>query len=121
DGGGFLCSEIVDQRLGGVGLPGVGGDRRGEHQLLLQLARERADEFDAGRDQDIRQEHTKLRLALGDGGRDLCRRRLHLWLGLHFLRDAEAFEHLCHVSTGRTRRQEGDGRRREQGLLEGVR
>ena len=121
DGGGFWCFEIVDQCLGGVGLLGVGGDRRGEHQLLLQFAREGADEFDAGRDQDIGQEHAKLGLALGDGRRDLGRGGLHLGLGLHFLCDAEAFEHLCHVSARGACRQEGDGRRREQGLLEGVR
>src|SRR5260221_11977491 len=113
--------EVVDQRLRGVGFLGVGRDRRGEYQLLLQVARKGANEIDAGGDQDVGQEQAELSLALGDGRRDRARRGLHLGLGLHFLGDAKTIEYFRHIRTGRTLREECDRWRRQQDLLEVIR
>jgi hypothetical protein len=84
----------------------------------LQLAGEGADQFDAGRDQDVGEEYADLGFAFGDGLRNLTGRGLHFDFRLHFLGDAEALEHLCDIGARSAGWQESYRRRREHRFLE---
>ena len=79
---GFRCLEIVEESLGGCRVLALGSDRAHENQFLLQVARERSRELDAGRDQHIREKDPELDLAFGDRLRDGTGCRLRLVLSL---------------------------------------
>lgn len=110
---------MFDERGCGVGLFGLGANRGGEHQRLLEFSRHQTGVIDAGdTDQRIADEQRKLGLAFGDGLRHLLRFLLRLDLGLHLLADAKTLEHADEMLAVDAVRQERNGLRVEQRLLE---
>src|SRR3954447_8387365 len=90
--------EELDERPRRIGLLRAGVDTGGEHGHPLQLARQRADEVDAGEMHQLADLlEADLGVAVGDQGADEHAGWRLPELALHLIRDAELFEHAQHV------------------------
>src|SRR5215467_7208684 len=105
---GIRCFEKVEKSLGGVRIFAVGADGADKDEVLLQISREGASQFDTRREQNIGEKDAEFGLAFDDRLWDLTGRTLHSQLVLDLLRDAETLEYLMHEGASRARREHGD-------------
>src|SRR5262249_36357237 len=116
---GIRCLEKVEKSPGGFRIFAVGADCADKDEVLLQIARERAGQFDTRYEQNVGEKHAEFGLAFGDGLRDRTGLTVQLEIFLKEHRDGETLDGLLYERHGCDGREHRHRLRLEQRRRQG--